>query len=219
MDEPVLDVCGGSGYAETKVRSGRHKTGYRLNRWGQSLPQVVCAHGVSGRPWVESWLAIRECAGRRAAADQCLLPELHADWSFGPGRMTTSAGYGLLKAIMDEFVATHSGKATVLSWCAKAGMTKSTRRLLGGHVDHADRGVVTYSRDALAGPMRQLQTLYRNIRLGSFDPDATRSGKWAKVSVTASSSQPAKDPESDSSVSSSSSTSSSSQSSIGHDAK
>ena len=156
VDEPVLDVCGGSGYAETKVRSGRHKTGYRLNRWGKSLPQVVCAHGVSGLPWVESWLAIRKRAGRHAAADQCLLPELLADWSYGPGRITTSAGYGLLKAIMDEFkvagrdnIATHSGKATVLSWCAKAGMTKSTRRLLAGHVDPADRSVVTYSRDAL----------------------------------------------------------------------
>ena len=187
---------------------------------------MVCAHGVSGLPWVESWLAIRERAGRHAAADQCLLPELLADWSFGSGRMTTSAGYGLLKAVMDRFevagrdnMATHSGKATVLSWCAKAGMTKSTRRLLGGHVGPADRSEVTYSRDALAGPMRQLQTLYRNIRLGSFDPDATRSGRWTKVAPAASSGQPAEGPESDSSVSSSSSTSSSSQSSIGNDTK
>ena len=66
--------------------------------------------------------------------------------------------------------------------------------------------------------MRQLQTLYRNIRLGSFDPDATRSGRWTKVAA-ASSSQPTKDAEPDSSVSISSSTSSSSQSSIGNDTK
>ena len=77
---------------------------------------MVCqvCHGLS-----PGWRSAS--AGRHAAADQCLLPELLADWSFGPGRITTSAGYGLRKALLGEFevagrdkMATHSGKAETL---------------------------------------------------------------------------------------------------------
>ena len=50
----------------------------------------------------------------------------------------------------------HSFKATLLSWCAKAGVSPSSRRMLGNHVKPKDRMVVTYSREQLAGPLADL---------------------------------------------------------------
>eukprot|EP00971_Amphidinium_carterae_P268398 5325155-Amphidinium_carterae.1 len=36
--------------------------------------------------------------------------------------------------------------------------------------------MATYSRDALAGPLRRLEAVIGSVRSGDFDPDATRSG-------------------------------------------
>ena len=99
--------------------------------------------------------------------------------------MSTSSGYAFLKEVLPEFevtgkeqMATHSGKPTLLSWCSKARLSPVARRLLGGHVDPADRSIVVYSRDTLGGPLRELQALWRSVRTGRFDPDASRSGRW-----------------------------------------
>ena len=75
--------------------------------------------------------------------------------------------------------ATHSCKATLLSWAAKAGMSRSTRRLLGAHADTRDRSMLEYSRDALAGPLKELEELLQKINDKVFSPDVTRSGRWA----------------------------------------
>jgi len=108
-----------------------------------------------------------------------------ADWSFGAGRMPTSAGGLLLKQVLTdagatnaEEYATHSCKATLLSWAAKAGLTVEARRLLGGHAAPGDRSVLQYSRDGLAGPLLELATLLDKVRGGAFQPDLTRSGRW-----------------------------------------
>ncbi len=79
---------------------------------------------------------------------------------------------------------THSLKATLLSWCAKAGMGKGPRRLLGGHAAHRDKSVLEYSRDALAEPLRQLGEILDKIAVGDFHPDATRSGRWKGLAQT-----------------------------------
>ena len=67
-------------------------------------------------------------------------------------------------------------KATLLSWAAKYGLDKATRRTLGYHADPADKAVETYSRDAMAAPLRHLDRVLEAVRRGAFDPDATRSG-------------------------------------------
>ena len=41
----------------------------------------------------------------------------------------------------------HSLKATLLSWSAKAGMPMAARRILGGHAKAGDKAVAEYSRD------------------------------------------------------------------------
>jgi len=148
---------------------------------------VACAKGVTGRLWSSAWLALRRKAGLNASADKTLMPEILASWTFGAGRMSTTSAGTLLK---EELLAghgvdvalygTHSGKATVLSWLSKAGVAKGVRRLLGGHAADKDWSLLEYSRDALAGPLREVAALYLRVGARKFLPDATRSGRWAE---------------------------------------
>jgi len=114
------------------------------------------------------------------------MPELLAEWRFGSGRMTTTSGSELLRELLlrpedgaPESFGTHSAKSTVLSWAAKCGIGKGTRRLLGGHAAQKDFSMLEYSRDALAEPLREVQRMFARIRAKTFLPDATRSGYMA----------------------------------------
>ena len=53
-------------------------------------------------------------------------------------------------------VGSHSLKATLLSWATKSGLKMGIRRLLGCRAKGKEKSTVTYSRDALAEPLRQL---------------------------------------------------------------
>ena len=91
-DEPSLDVVEGKGFAESRARPGRHKIGHGERGAGKAMPQVACAFGVTGKPWAQAWLRLRSEAGLDAAADDCLMPEVLADWPLGAGRMPTPSG-------------------------------------------------------------------------------------------------------------------------------
>ena len=72
-------------------------------------------------------------------------------------------------------VSSHSLKATVLSWMAKAGSDPHHRTILGHH--SSQRGSLeVYSRDMLSAPLRTLEDVLRQIRIGALHPDLTRSG-------------------------------------------
>ena len=75
-------------------------------------------------------------------------------------------------------VGTHSLRVTLLSWCAKAGISLGHRRLLGQHIKAGACSVITYSRDALAQPLTELRQVVMKVRSGEFRPDETRSGRW-----------------------------------------
>ena len=72
----------------------------------------------------------------------------------------------------------HSCRATLLSWAAKAGLPMEVRRLLAGHAKSDERSPLAYSRDALAGPLAALEKVLHAVRQGTFEPDCTRSGRW-----------------------------------------
>ena len=55
-------------------------------------------------------------------------------------------------------------------------MPKCARKILGYHKDAADRVSAAYARDEVAEPLRLLDDVIRQIRAGSFAPDASRSG-------------------------------------------
>ena len=125
-----------------------------------------------------------------ATTDKALVPAGRVAGKLVVGRRVEASEFtilmrGALKAagIPDEEAkeyTSHSCKATVLSWAAKSGMPLGGRRLLGGHAKQGARTPLEYSRDALAGPLLRLASMYEAIRVGDFMPDSTRSGRWRK---------------------------------------
>lgn len=71
-------------------------------------------------------------------------------------------------------------KATLLSWCAKAGVEPGVRLTLGYHVGASSNTLLHYSRDAQAGPLAQLNSVIRDVVLGRFRPDLPRSRYFLK---------------------------------------
>ena len=72
-------------------------------------------------------------------------------------------------SLVGRKITSHSCKSTLLSYLAKFGCGIATREILGGHVSHL-KSVLTYSRDGLAGPLRELEQVLENIRAGKFFP-------------------------------------------------
>ena len=179
--EPSLDVSHGHGYVETAAQFGKYKTGHDARKIGRRMPLVSLAYGITGAPWAAAWLGLRASCGLHAGRDDCMMPEVLADWSFGAGRMKSSACTAFMLTFMrcEGTWGTHSAKATVLSWCGKSGMHKDARKILGHHSEAGDRTMQLYSRDLLAEPLRLLQELYAKIKSKRFNPDETRSGRWA----------------------------------------
>ena len=88
---------------------------------------------------------------------------------------------GSSEAASDVRIATHSCKATALSWLAKRGVAAGPRRTLGYHVPRKDKSLVIYARDSLAAPLRDLDRTIAEIATGAFKPDLTRSGMIANL--------------------------------------
>lgn len=85
---------------------------------------------------------------------------------------------GLLKGPSNQNLTTHGLKSTSLSWCAKAGLSREVREVLGRHSAGVKSTSAVYSCDLQAGPLRRFVTLLKKIRLRIFDPDAGRGGRW-----------------------------------------
>ena len=77
-------------------------------------------------------------------------------------------------------VGSHSGKVTLLSWRAKYGTDKGTRRASGYRAPLKYRSVKVYSRDYEAAPTRILAAVEQAASDGSFMPDETRTGRFKK---------------------------------------
>ena len=183
-EEPYLDISGDQGFIEVSIVGGDTKTGRAANKVRRNMPIVGHAIGVTGLNWAGPWLAVRKRMGLDAGVDQTLMPKPLLDGSFVREAITTSEGGRWLRTVAQkigislENKGTHSCKATFLSWCAKAGVSHTSRRLLGGHAKPKDTSILEYSRDALAGPLRDLGRVLDLVRSKRFQPDATRSGRW-----------------------------------------
>jgi hypothetical protein len=186
--EPRMDLdSDGEGFIE--VGATELKTGRGWARLRRALPLVGHARGCSDQPWAEGWLAARGRAGLDAGKDDTLMPVPLLGGGFGNSRLDSAEGVHWLRNCLPKFgvdngaladFGTHSGKATLLSWMAKAGEAPDDRRLLGAHATPGDTSLLEYSRDALAGPLLRLHRVLRLVRRGDFDPDVTRSGRWRK---------------------------------------
>ena len=77
-------------------------------------------------------------------------------------------------------IASHSLKATLLSWMAKCSCDEPLRRLAGYHVDPGSKSALEYSRDAQAPVLYALEGILLIIREGLFKPDLSRAKRWTR---------------------------------------
>ena len=82
-----------------------------------------------------------------------------------------------LELVGDKCVTSHSLKRTTLAWASKYGLPEPTRAMLGHH-EIPGQSMACYSRDLLARPLSQYQSMLMNIRHGFFLPDESRSGRF-----------------------------------------
>ena len=188
------------GFVELEVQDPKQSRASRRKRL--MLPVVAPMMGIADRPWASAWQANRKhwrLAHEGDISQDPLLPEMSADGSLLPCNMGTARASSWLLALLarndqvnpDSLLAisTHSLKATLLSWAAKSGMEVLDRTILGYHSTGVNTSTLSYSRDAMAGPLRSLQGLLRAVRLKKFNPDDTRSGRLALSGSSSGSSQ------------------------------
>ena len=211
--EPSLDTSCGTGYVETRFVN--HKTARPGSRL--ALPITATAFGISGEPWAETWLTARRNVNLSAERQGTLLPARAPDGWHSVPFLTQEFAAALRALLLDlgfdtdqiSDIGAHSLKVTCLAWAAKFGVARDVRRMLGYHLQSGDKSLESYSRDSMAGPLRDLDKVLSAIMDKSFDPDATRSGTF-----TPSASKPTSTPPSSTCSSSRSSSSSSCSSSI-----
>lgn len=184
-----LDLDGdGGGYLEACTL--KSKTGGTKEKKTRFLPIVAPINGVGKCAWGVRWMERRAKSGLSSPTSP-VVPSLKPDgtWRDTPLHIRGASLWllDLLEtggAAADSLknVGTHSMKTTTLSWAAKFGLDHDTRRLLGGHVAVGDKSMLTYSRDAMSAPLRQLERILEAVRSGAFSPDCTRSGHFARPS-------------------------------------
>ena len=185
IQEPTLDVCDDRGFIEAALY--HHKTANkRRSNVVRLLPVAGVLPGVSGYNWAECWLQNRLRMNMRGSMKQPMMPAPTADGSWTMHPLTSSEANIWLREILAPWsktsiagLATHSAKATVLSWMAKANVEISLRRLAGYHVTPGDKSALEYSRDAAAPVLRQIEAVYIAIRSETFKPDVPRSQRWS----------------------------------------
>ena len=199
VKEPWLDESEGPdspecSFVETTTVGSATKTGNSAKKARLTIAIVGLSKGLSGEPWARAWLALRKRLDLDASEDQCLQRELLSTGVFGYGRVKPGQATEWLRFLLLKLgappaeltnIGSHSCKATLLSIAAKAGLERDDRRTLGGHAPPNDRSVDAYARDTLAAPLLALGRLLTKIRLGQFDPDSSRSGRWSVFSSVA----------------------------------
>ena len=150
----------------------------------------ISAHswGLCETNWAARWLQTRKDLGQNAEGDKLLMCSVGPGGQFLPGKQMPTDELAIhLREIRinlgipieeAKLYTSHSMKATMLSWCAKAGVPPNARRMLGYHSKASDKSTLVYSRDVMAWPLRHLGKVMKFVQRGLFDPDCTRSGRW-----------------------------------------
>ena len=186
LSEPMLDLDSlGWGYVELQVH--KTKTSNTAARQRKRLPLVAHSVGISGLRWAEAYVKEREVQDLKCEGGP-LMPSITYKGTWNKGRLSSGdANIWLRELILKlggalrpgTLIATHTCKHTMLAWLAKFCVPIGIRRILGGHLKAKEGSAIVYSRDALAGPLRELQKMIESIQRGEFHPDETRSGRFA----------------------------------------
>ena len=188
--EPTLDLHEGRGYLNAQLY--HHKTANRGSLARHRLLPVACiTPGLSDGNWAEMWLWRRRKLGLVASSGMPMMPRPLSRGGFDTLPLDPSLGAMWLREILKEAgpweqdfkweeVATHSLKATLLSYMSKAGASESLRAIAGYHLRSANSSTLEYSRDALAPALHFIESMFVCIKAGIFAPDATRAGRWSQ---------------------------------------
>ena len=152
--EPDFNAFGGF----VTIQTYNHKTGRAAMLKARLLPIVIPARGVDGAVWVQDALDALVAAGAVLASpiDGPLLraPSGNAMELMQRGLRASEVSSMLRRFIGApdpvpgsdvESVSSHSLKATTLSWCARFGLSPSTRSLLGRHTYSLNETYAIYS--------------------------------------------------------------------------
>ena len=187
IKEPQLDVTNGKGFLEAALY--HHKTAQkRRTKVVRLLPVAGVLPGVSGCDWATQWLKKRAEMGLRASMQEPTMPAPTSAGGWTRQPLTSSEASVWMRELLQPWspenlrdIATHSSKATVLSWMSKSNVDISLRRLAGYHIAPGDKSALEYSRDAAAPVLRQIEAIFIAVRANLFRPDLPRSQRWLEV--------------------------------------
>ena len=182
--EPYTDLTDGRGFLEAELyhhkNAGRQRVAKRL------LPAACVLPGVSGVDWGSAWLSQRLVNDMCAGYGIPTMPAPLADggWALVPLESDHATSWireligGVENCSVIANLGTHSLKATLLSWLAKANCDTSLRRLAGYHVDSSSKMALEYSRDAQSPVLHAVQGIFLAVQMKLFLPDVSRSRRW-----------------------------------------
>ena len=186
-DANLTDRLGAGTFLDVEIEAKRngcfviytteHKTSQVGLRREQYLPLVVPWDGVVHMDWLKMYFELYKQAGLNISNVPLgpLLPAPKIGGGFGARPLSTPEASAWLKLLLrgtrnSETFRSHSLKGTLLSWCARSGMDREVRAVLGHHCSSLTGSDVVYARDLQTRPIRKLQMLLKNIRLGmSFE--------------------------------------------------
>lgn len=166
-----------------------HKTSSQVARHGLPMPLIAPIWGLRNPPWAMTWKKVAEAVSLDFATfgRGAVLPSPNRDGKWSQRSVTSDEASRWLVELLKphsvdvEDVSSHSLKATTLSWLAKAGSDPHHRTILGHH-STGKGSLEVYSRDMLSAPLRTLEEMLRQIRIGALHPDLTRSGHIQQAS-------------------------------------
>ena len=177
-----------SGYLELKSYS--HKARSARSARGYDLPLVAPIQGVGQALWgvhfVEAAVeANRDLENLEDKSPLVVQPSVVGGWTSKPLSNDRFVKW-VLEAldtsghVCANKVTGHSAKCTTLSWLSKAGASVETRTVLGHHALPGFRSAETYSRDLISAPLRELDRVLDDVRLGHFMPAQARTVRYAQ---------------------------------------
>ncbi len=176
------------GYIEGRAKDVKQSN--KKKKQALFMPLVAPVRGVHPNIiWGTVWQSVANQVGRDFAKDPVgpLLPAVGPDGTWLRRTVDSPEASDWLTSLLRKRepslarVTTHSLKHTALGWLSKIGVYGETQTLLAHH-STGPLSTLAYSRDALSGPLRKLESLLHEVRTGSFCPDSTRSGYWNAAS-------------------------------------
>ena len=150
-----------------------HKTSSVGERREKYLPLIVPWHGVTKDDWLCTFLQLYKACGldieKTPLGPPLPAPRIGAGFFSRP--LSTEEASRWLRLLLagtsnSDTCRSHSMKATLLNWCARAGMDKECRAILGHHCSALHGSDVVYSRELQVRAIRKLQMLLHRIRVG-----------------------------------------------------